>query len=161
MPRLTESERQDRIRARRRLRAALACLDDDLPCLSPARLFLEASIHTIDAVVGTDDDVDMPEPCVGNARSVDLGWPGGCRCNRQQQAEAEAARWVGQQQRGHAGDHDEDNDRYGVADGWHPKDGAAEGAVVPVEPFQSAGLRLPSRGDCRGSYVADHHEREC
>lgn len=140
MPRLSESERQDRIRARRRLRAALACLEDDLPCLSPARLFLTASIHTIDAVVGEDE----PAP----------------------------------------GDHDEDTDRYGVADGWHAKDGAAAGALVPVEPYRSAGLRLPARGDCRSAYkprrefasvnpdvgiVSDpdrcglpgHHEREC
>jgi hypothetical protein len=132
---LSESERQDRIRARRRLRAALACLDEDLPCLAPARIYLAAYIHTIDAVIGTEDDM-VP------------------------------------------GDHDEDCRRCGVpvADGWHPKDGAM---LVPVEPFRGAGLRLPSRGDCRGSYVsdldryrsvnpsvvvhggADHHEREC
>jgi hypothetical protein len=52
------------------------------------------------------------------------------------------------------GDHDEDCRRCGVpvADGWHPKEG---GTLVPVEPYQSAGLRLPAWGDCRGSYVSD------
>jgi hypothetical protein len=85
---------------------------------------------------------------------------------------------IGEEEGAAPGDHDEDCRRCGVplADGWHARDG---GTLVPVEPYRSAGLRLPARGDCRGSYVsdldryrsvnppvpvfegADHHEREC